>query len=98
MLRYFGKTSRNETVLTASVSRKLIALSVISINIEQRALESGSVGYNSHSPKCKIHDRTSTSTSSKISCCEKDNPLPSMVNDFFKWRKNSDDLENIYNG
>ena len=79
MLRCFGKTFGNEIVLTASVPQKPGAMSAVSMSIDHRALENGSVGYNEDIPAYRIHNPTSTNKSSDVSCCEKNNTLSSMV-------------------
>ena len=95
----FGK----ETVLTASIPQKPLALSsaVCSINIDQRIWENSSVGHNNDSPTYVIHNHT-TKTSSKrseLSCCEKKKPPSSIVvDDINKRSKSSDHLENICDG
>ena len=100
-----GKTFGNQTILTALVPQKPIALSsAVSMNIDQRALHDSSsvVGNNNDSLRHGIHNRTvgsSTSKRSEISCCEKNNPPSStMVDDINKGGKSSDDLENQYDG
>ena len=74
-----GRTLCYENVLMASVSHKSIELSAVSMNIDQRALENGSVGYNNDSSTYTIHYPTSTKKSSDVSCCGKDDPPLSMV-------------------
>ena len=100
-----GKAFSKETVLTASVPQKPIALSsAVSMNIDQRALQDGSsVVWNSNdSPTYGIHSRTVGSSTSKrpeVSCCEKNNPPSSMVVDGTdEGSKSSDHLENEYDG
>ena len=100
------KAFGNQTILTASVLQKAIALSsAVSMNIDQRALQDGFsvIGNNNNSPTHGIHNRTvGSSTISKrleVSCCEKNNPPSSiMVDDIDKGSKSSDDLENEYDG
>ena len=94
-----GKLFSKETVLTASVPQKYIALSssAVSMNIDQRALQDGSsvVGHDNDSPMI-LHNSTS-SKRSEVSCCEKNNPPSSMVVGINEGRsKSSDDLENAY--
>ena len=91
----FGK----ETVLTASVLQKPIALSsAVCMKTDQRALGNGSLGHNSDSPTCVIHNPTSTR--SEVSCCEKNDLLSFIlvVEDIDKTIKISDDVENVYDG
>ena len=79
-----GKSFGKETVLTASVPQKYIALSsAVSMNIE-RSLQDGSskVGHDNDSP------------TSEIRCCEKNNPPSSMVVGIDEGSKSSDHLEN----
>ena len=92
------KTLGNETVIMASVPRKPIALSAVSINIDQRALANGSAGNNNASPAYRIQDPTSTSISSEVSCFEKDNPPSSMVDNIDKESNSSKDLESVNDG
>ena len=82
----FGK----ETVLTASVPQKPIALSsAVCMKIDQRALENGSVGHNNDRITYVIHNPTNKR--SRISCCEKNNPPSSIVvDDIDKGSKTSD--------
>ena len=77
MLRHFGKTLGKETVLTASVPQKSIALSpAVCMKIDQRALGNGLVGHNNGSPTYVIHNPITKSTHkrSETSCCEENNP------------------------
>ena len=72
------------------------------MNIDQRGLQDGSSveGNRNDSPTYGIHNRTvgsSTSTRSAISCCEKNNPPSSMVDDIDEEGKSSD-LQNEYDG
>ena len=70
------------------------------MNSDQRALGKGKVGHNNDSPTCRIlHNPTSTINRSEFSCWEKNN-LPSSiaVNDIDREIKDSDDLENEYDG
>ena len=99
MLRYFGKTFGKETVLTASVPQKPIALSsAVCINIVQRALGNGTAGHNNDSLTYRIL-HNSTSTWSEVGCCGKNNPPPSIVvDDTDKGSKNSNELENVNDG
>ena len=92
------KTLCNEIVLTTSVQQKPIALSAVSMNIDQRALTNGSVKNNNDSSAYRIHDPTSTNKNSEVSWCEKDNPPSSMVDDVVKGRKSSEDPESVYDG
>ena len=70
-----GTAFGNQTVLTASVPQKPIALSAVKMNVEQRALGNGTLGYNNDSPTYRIlRNPTSTSKRSEVSCCEKNNP------------------------
>ena len=91
-----GKVFSKETVLTASVPQKYIALSsAVSMNIDQRSLQDGSsvVGHDNDSPTYRIlHNPTSTRP--EASCCEKNNPPSSMAIDIDEGSKNSDHLEN----
>ena len=93
----FGK----ETVSTASVPQKYIALSsAVSMNIDQRYLQDGFsvVGHDNDSPTYRIL-HNSTSKRSEVSCCEKYNPPSFMVVGIDEGRSNSsDDLENEYEG
>ena len=85
-----------ETVLTASVPQKYIALSsAVSMNIDQRALQDGSsvvvVGYNNDSPTYRVlHNSTIYSKRSEVICCEKNNPPSSMVVGIDEGSKSSD--------
>ena len=94
----WGKTFRNETVLTTSLPQKTIAPSAGGMDNDLRALENDSARYNNDSPTYRIHERTSICKSSDISCCEKANPASSMVNNFEKGNEYLDDLENVYDG
>ena len=77
-----GKSFGKETVLTASVSQKYIALSsAVSMNIDQKSLQDGSsvvVGHDNDSTAYRILHNF-TSIRSEVSCCEKNNPPSSMV-------------------
>ena len=83
-----GKSFGKETVLTASVPQKYIALSsavtVSSMDIDQRALKDGSsvVGHDNDTP------------TSEVRCCEKNNPPSSMVVGINEGSKSSDHLGN----
>ena len=80
-----GKPFGKETVLTASVPQKYIALSsAVSMNIE-RSLQDGSsvVGHDNDSP------------TSEVRCCEKNNP-PSSIVGIDEGSKSSDHLGNEY--
>ena len=82
-----GKSFSKETVLTASVPQKYIALSsAVSMNIDQRSLQAGSsvVGHDNDSP------------TSEVRCCEKNNSPSSMVVGIDEGSKISDHLENEY--
>ena len=94
-----GQAFGKETVLTASVPQKPIALSSTAcVNIDQRALGNGTVEYNNDSPTYRILHNP-TSTRSEVSCCEKNNPPSSMmVDDIDKGGESSDELENECNG
>ena len=102
------KAFSKETVLTAPVPQKPIALSsAVSMNIDQRALQDGSsvvVGNNNDSPTYGIHNHILlvallNSKRSEVSCCEKNNPpSPMVVEGIDKGSKISDDLENEYDG
>ena len=61
-------------------------------------MENGSVAYNNDSPTYTIHYPTSTNKSSDVSCCGKDDPPLSMVEDIDKGSKGSDGVENEYDG
>ena len=95
------KAFSKETVLTALVPQKCIALSseAVSMNIDQRTLQDGSsvIGHDNDSPTYR-NLRNPTSTRSEVSCCEKNNPPSSMVVDIDERSKSSDDLENEYKG
>ena len=93
-----GKAFGKETILTASVPQKLIALSAVSTKTDQRALQDSFsvVVNNNDSPTYGIHNRavdSSTSKRSEVSYCEKNNP-PSLADDIDKGGKSSDHLEN----
>ena len=81
-----GKSFGKETVLTALVPQKYIALSsAISTNIERSLQDSSSVvGHDNDSP------------TSEVRCCEKNNPPSSMVVGIDEGSKSSDHLENEY--
>ena len=69
------------------------------MNIDQRALENGTVEHNNDNPRYRVlHNPTSTRL--EVSSCEKNNPPSSaMVGDFDKRSsKCSDVLENKYDG
>ena len=93
-----GKSFGKETVLTASVPQKYIALSssAVSMNIE-RSLQEGSsvVGHDNDSPTYGIL-HNSTSQRSEVRCCEKNNPPLSMIVGIDEDSKSSDHLENEY--
>ena len=91
-----GKSFGKETVLTASVPQKYIALpSAVSMNIDQRSLQDGSsvVGHDNDSPTYRIL-QNSTSKRSEARCCEKNNPPSSMVVDIDEGSKSTDHFEN----
>ena len=67
------------------------------MNIDQKALENGSVGCINDSPTYRTHDRTSTKKIKNVNCCEKDNP-PSMVEHIDEGIKSSEGLENVSDG
>ena len=85
----------------ASVPQKPIALSsAVCMNIDQRALENGSVGHDNGSPTYRILHNPS-STSSEVGCCEKSNTPSSMmmvVDDIDNGSKSSDNLGHVYDG
>ena len=92
-----GKSFGKETVSTASVPQKYIALSsAVSMNIE-RSLQDGSsvVGHDNDSPTYGVL-HNSTSQRSEVRCCEKNNPPSSMIVDIDEGSKSSDHLENEY--
>ena len=92
-----GKSFGKETVLTALVPQKYIALSsAVSMNIDQRSLQDGSsvVGHDNDSPTYRIL-QASTSKRSEARCCEKNNPPSSMVV-IDEGCKSSDHLGNEY--
>ena len=95
-----GKPFGDQTIRTASVSQKSIALSAVRINIDQKALENGILGHHNDSPKYRdLHNSTSTNKRSKVSCCEKSNsPSSAAVDDIDEGSESSDDLENEYDG
>ena len=80
-----GKTFGKETVLTALLLKKLKALSAVSININQRALEDLSVRQNKDTSTCRVHD----CTEKKDSSCEQteSNAPSSMIDDDADKRK-----------
>ena len=84
-----GKAFSKETVLTAPVLQKYIALSsAVSMNIDQRSLQDGSsvVGHDNDSP------------TSEVRCFEKNNLPSSMVVGIDEGSKSSDHLGNAYDG
>ena len=92
-----GKSFGKETILTASVPPKYIALSsAVSMNIE-RSLQDGSsvVGHDNDSPTYGIL-HNSTSQRSEVRCCEKNNPPSSMIVGIDEGSKSSDHLGNEY--
>ena len=71
--------------------------------LDQRAWEGVLiiVGYNNDNPTYRIYDSANGKIVSSrnvtfIECVE--NNTPSMVDDIDKWSKNSDNLENVYDG
>ena len=84
MLRYFGKI--------------ILALSsAVSMNIDEKASQDGSsvVGHDNDSPTYSIL-HNSTSKRSEVRCCEKNNPLSSMVVGIDEGSKSSYRLGNEY--
>ncbi|CAM9642712.1 unnamed protein product [Ascophyllum nodosum] len=93
-----GKSFGKETVFTASVPQKYIALSsAVSMNIDQKSLQDGSsvVGHGNDSPTYRIL-QNSSSKRSEARCCEKNNPPSSMVVGIDEGSKSSDHLGNEY--
>ena len=63
------------------------------MKVDYRVLGNGSVGHNNDSPTYVIHNPTTKSTNkrSKVSCCEENDPILSiLVDDFDKGSKSSD--------
>ena len=92
-----GKSFGKETVLTASVPQKYIALSssTVRMNIDQRTLQDGSsvVGHDNDSLTYSIL-HNSTSQRSEVRFCEKNNPPSSTVVGIDEGNKSSDHLGN----
>ena len=78
-MRSFGENILEETLVTALIPNKSIALTAVCINVDQRTLEGVSLWYNKGIPTYRIYDRTNGEI---VSFCEQvQSKAPSSVVD-----------------
>ena len=96
-LARFGGKCRKRDCTNGSNTKKPIALSAVSINLDQRALERVSGGYSNDRPMHIIYDGTSGKivSSRNVILIEKSDSPSSMVDNAGEESKSSDDLGNV---